>query len=173
MLLRPGGLDGEPGLVSVALSRAIWLLGSWIVLKGSGPADLVAGVLAAGTASWISLKLLPPGDWHPRPVALVRMAVRLLYQSILAGTDVAWRALAPGLPLRPGFIVHRTKLPTGLSRSSFRMIASLLPGSLPVGKEDGSAISVHVLDTAGPGSAQLALEEARFAGAFGVRLSDD
>ena len=77
-----------------ALARTAGFLGFWVILTGFEVADVVAGILAAVIATWVSLRLLPPGQWRLRPFALAQLVLRFLRQSIGAGIDVAWRALA-------------------------------------------------------------------------------
>ena len=63
----------------------------------------------------------------------MRLGVRFLYQSIVAGVDVAWRAFDPRLPLRPGFVRYPVRFPPGTTRNVFAMITSLMPGAVPAG----------------------------------------
>jgi len=101
-----------------------------------------------------------PGPWHPRPAALARLALRFLRQSVIAGVDVAWRALDPRLPVRPGFVVYPVRLAPGPARNAFSALASLVPGTVPAGAAEGGALLVHGLDVGQPVAAQLATEEA-------------
>ena len=132
------------------------------------------GLVAATAvvATWTSLRLLPPGA-RMRPLALGRFALRFFGQSVVAGADVARRALDPRLPLHPGFARCPTRLPPGLARDAFCTIASLLPGTLPVGDADPSgALRVHCLDVGQDVPAQMAEEEAAFVAALGGRTRD-
>jgi multicomponent Na+:H+ antiporter subunit E len=154
------------------ITRAACFFGFWLILTGLDPGDAPAGLAAAAIATWTSLRLLPAGDWRLRPIAAARFVLRFLHQSVAAGVDVAWRALDPRAPLRPGFIVYRPRLPPGPARNAFCTITSLLPGSLPSGTDATGAIVVHCLDASQPVAAQMAAEEARLIDAFGARLSD-
>lgn len=146
--------------------RGVGLLGFWLLIAGSNPVDLPAGVVAAIIATWVSVLLLPPGTWKLRPVALTVLAFRFLYQSTIAGVDVAWRALDPRLPLRPGFVAYRPRSPPGAAQNLFYTITSLLPGTLPCGSgEDG--LVIHCLDVTQPVAERLAAEEARLLQATG------
>jgi multicomponent Na+:H+ antiporter subunit E len=89
--------------------------------------------------------------------------VRLPLQSLLAGADVARRALDPRMPLEPGFIKYSTGLEAGPRRSAFRALMSLQPGTLPVSVEASGDLLVHCLDTSQPVADQLASEEDLFA----------
>src|SRR5262249_15381411 len=147
-----GGLP--PGVVS----RATWFLGFWLVLTGADPADLSAGALAVAAATWASLLLLPPGGSGHAPPAMARLGLRFLYQSVVAGVDVARRALDPRLPLRPGFVAYPVRFPPGTARNAFTTLTSLLPGTVPIGEESGQLV-YHCLDVDQPVVSQLAAEE--------------
>jgi multicomponent Na+:H+ antiporter subunit E len=152
--------------------RVAGLLAFWVVLAGFAPGDLAIGVATAGLAAWASLRLLPPGAARPSAAALARYALRFLGQSVVAGFDVAKRALDPALPLRPGFVTHRTRLAPGPARDLFRTVASLVPGTLPADSEAGGALVIHCLDVGEPVAAQLATEEALLARALGAARGD-
>ena len=143
-----------------AVMRAVGFLGVWVVLSGYALVDLLPGVIAALAATWSSLHLLPPGPNRMQPLALTKVALRFLRQSLLAGADVARRALDPKLPLDPGFIRYSTGLPPGTARNAFTALMSLLPGTVPVGSDQSGALVIHCLDIRQPVAAQLAAEEA-------------
>ena len=145
--------------------RGAGFLGLWFVLAGADPADLPAGALAAVAATWASLRLLPPGGSRFSLPALARLALRFPYQAVVAGADVAWRALDPRLPLRPGFIAYPVRFPPGPARNAFATLTSLLPGTVPAGDDDGQLV-YHCLDVDQPVVSQLAAEEAALVRVF-------
>jgi len=145
-----------------ATVRAAGFFALWTILTGSNPVDLVAGAVATWVATWVSLHLLPPGTSHVRPTRLSALALRFLYQSVVAGADVARRALDPRLPLRCGFVLYRTGLPPGPARHSFTTLMSLLPGTVPTGSDRDGALLIHCLDVEQPVAAQLAEQEGLF-----------
>jgi multicomponent Na+:H+ antiporter subunit E len=149
------------------LARTAGLLGFWVILLGVDPLDILVGIPAAFAAAWASLHLLPPGEWRLRPVALIRLALRFLRQSIIAGLDVAMRALDPRLPLRPGFVRYRPHLPPGPALNAFCTMTTLLPGTLPCGSDREDILIIHCLDATGPVAADMAAEEALFREALG------
>jgi multicomponent Na+:H+ antiporter subunit E len=102
---------------------------------------------------------MPPGRSGVSPAALAGLALRFLYQSIVAGVDVARRALDPRLPLRPGFVAYPVRFPPGTARNAFTTLTSLLPGTVPAGEENGQLV-YHCLDVDQPVASQLAAEEA-------------
>ena len=142
-----------------ALTRGTAFACLWLILIGGNPVDLAVGAIVVAVATWTSLTLLPPGQSRLRPVALVRLALRFLCQSVVAGVDVARRALDPRLPLRPGFVAFPTCFPPGAARNAFTTLTSLLPGTVPVG-DDGGSLVYHCLDVDQPVASQLAAEEA-------------
>jgi multicomponent Na+:H+ antiporter subunit E len=148
-------------------ARAVGFLVFWLILSGTGPLDFLVGIPAAIAAAWTSLRLLPPGPWGFRPLALIRLALRFLRQSIGAGIDVAWRALDPRLPLRPGFVRYRSHLPPGPTLNAFCTMTSLLPGTLPCGPDEDGDLIIHCLDASQPVASNMAAEEAPFVAALG------
>lgn len=149
------------------LVRAPGFLGVWLILSGFKAGDLVVGMVAAGLATWASLRLLPSGQWGFHPVALAGFIIRFLRQSIVAGVDVALRAFDPRLPLQTGFVVYQSRLPPGSTRNAFCTEASLLPGTLPAGLDENGGLVFHCLDVGQPVVEQLAAEEASFMRALG------
>jgi multicomponent Na+:H+ antiporter subunit E len=148
------------GTLGSAISRSIGFFCFWLVLTGADPSDLVAGLIAAVAATWVSLRLLPVQPWDLRPIRLAGYVLHFLRQSITAGMDVAWRALDPRLRLQPGFVVYQAQLPPGTTREAFCAIMSLMPGTLPCGPAEGNGLTIHCLDVTQPVAEQLAVEEA-------------
>jgi multicomponent Na+:H+ antiporter subunit E len=139
----------------------------WLMVSGPSLADLPVGLAAVAAATWLSLRLLPAGKSRPRPIFLAALALRFVRQSVVSGTDVAWRALDPNLSLRPGFVAYPLRLPPGGARSAFCALSSLLPGTLPTGVDENGALLVHCLDIDQPVAANLAEEETLFMRALG------
>jgi len=131
-----------------------WLIGAPVVVF----AVLVSGVLLPGT-SW-SL----PG--------ILRFIPFFLWHSLRGGVDVAGRALHPRLPISPGLLEHKWRLPTGLPRVLMANTVSMLPGTLSaeLGEE---FLHVHVLDLTGAFESELTQIESRVARMFGLNLAAD
>ena len=160
------GPASAPSTTPAAMVRGAILVGFWIVLIGTDPIDVAFGVLTAAAATFVSLRLLPPRSVPLRAVALPGLALRFAGQSVLAGVDVARRALDPRLPLRPGWVSYPVRFPPGPMRNTFATLTSLLPGTVPAGEENG-AILYHCLDVGQPVAEQLAAEEALLRQALG------
>lgn len=150
-----------------ALARGLGLFGFWLLLAAPWVgrpgaeilADLAIGGLAAIWATWVSLRLLPPAPGRLRWGALARLAVHFLWQSVVAGLDVALRAFHPRLPLRPGFMAYPVRLPPGQGRAAFGAFTSLMPGTLPVGTDSDDTLVYHCLDLDQPVATNLARDE--------------
>ena len=151
-----------PRLARAAAGRATLFFVFWLMISGGALADLPVGLAAVAAATWTSLRLLPAGESRLRPATLAALALSFLRQSVVSGMDVAWRALHPRLPLRPGFVVLPLRLPPGGARSAFCALSSLLPGTLPTGTGEHGALLVHCLDVDQPVAANLTAEESLF-----------
>lgn len=156
----------------VAVTRGIGLLVVWIVIAGVSLSDLAAGIVAVMIATWVSLVLYPPGAEQIRFVPSMRLGFRLLIDSVVAGSDVARRALDPRLPLNPGLIRYSTLLARGPTQATFKTIICLVPGTLSIGSAPDGTLLVHCLDVAQPVVPGLARNEALLLGALGRRRLD-
>src|SRR5262249_10438562 len=139
----------------------------WLILSGADVAGLPAGVVATAAATWTSMVFLPPQGLRVAPISLSTFVARFLLQSIVAGKDVAWRALDPKLPLRTGLIRYPVELARGARRNTFCTISALLPGTLPIQSDEGGELLVHCLDLDQPVVAQMQEEERRLAQVLG------
>jgi multicomponent Na+:H+ antiporter subunit E len=157
--IRGNSADSSRRWWSSAVWRAAWFLGLWLVLAGANMGDIPAAAVAIVAATWTSLRLLEPAASRRSPLAIVQLAFLFLWHSIVAGADVARRALDPRLPLNPGFVAYPTRLSRGVRRNVFTTLTSLLPGTVPAG-EDNDLILYHCLDVGQPVLAELAAEEA-------------
>ena len=160
--------------LGAALVRGLGLFGFWLLLAdptgvtGAKLAvDLGVGVLAAAAATWASLALLPPAPGRRRYGALAQLAWRFLSQSVVAGVDVALRALSPNPRLKPGYLAYPVRLPPGPARAGFGALTSLVPGTVPVGSDREGRLVYHCLDLDLPVAAGLAADEALLTRALG------
>lgn len=149
-----------------AASRAAAFALLWVVLMPSANlGDIAVGLFASICACATSLWLQPPRQGHLRFFVLISLLPHFLYQSLLAGWDVARRAFDPRMPMQPGMVDCPLDLSPGLPRNTFATITSLLPGSVPCGDKDG-ALVYHCLDVSQPAVQQLKEEERLFARAL-------
>lgn len=148
-----------PDLRSAAVARMIGFFLLWLLLMPSAkPADLVFGAFTALAATGLSLRLYEPLSGRLHLGAFLMLVPHFIWQSILAGIDVARRTFAPQLRLNPGFVACPLDLPEGLARNTFATVTSLMPGTMPCGEENGVLI-YHCLDISQPVVEQLWAEE--------------
>jgi multicomponent Na+:H+ antiporter subunit E len=158
--------------VRAAAGRGAAYLVVWMVIAGGEAADLAPGLGAAALAAWASVRLMPPdpAGGSVRWMATLALFGRFVRVSVLAGLDVARRALAPRVRLAPGPVTYRPLLPESDARSLFLAMTSQMPGTIPSGTEASGAIAYHCLDASQPVAEQLAEEESRLIEALGGAL---
>lgn len=150
----------------IALFAILWFgltegeAASWIV---GGPAVLVAIAM--------SFWLRPRTELRWRLTGAIRFVGFFLIRSLVAGADVAHRAIAPGsLRLTPGFCAYPMRLPPGTPRMLFASTTSLLPGTLTA-KFHSDRLLVHALDVDGPFENQLRSLESAVAALYGLDIT--
>jgi multicomponent Na+:H+ antiporter subunit E len=84
--------------------RFVSMLAFWLILDGGKLAGVIIGLPSAALAAWLSIKLAPPACGYISPVGSLFFCVHSLWGSLVAGVDVAIRALHPRLPLHTGFV---------------------------------------------------------------------
>ena len=146
---------------SSLLGRGAGFFVLWLALIGTAPGDMPLGLVAAAAATWASLELWPSDGGLSLP-GLARFVLRFLPQSVVAGADIARRAMAPRIALNPGLVGYRASLPPGLAQGAMCAVMSLQPGKLPVSCQASGDMLVHCLDIGTPATAELAADEAAF-----------
>lgn len=153
----PVAMPDSPRSTTLWRGAAFFLL--WMLLMQSlKPGDLVVGLLTCVGATWASLRLMPPSCGGLHFGKLIALLPHFLWESVLAGIDVARRVFHPRMPLCPGFVTCPLSFPPGFARNTFASITSLLPGSVPADEVDGVLV-YHCLDDTSPVVEQLWKEE--------------
>lgn len=143
------------------LVRGLLFFALWLVLIGAAPKDWPVGLIAAAAATWASIPLWPP-ESRLSPTGLIRFVLRFLPQAVVAGLDVARRAFAPRVDMKPGIVTYRAGLRQGMAQGALCAVMSLQPGKLPVSCAASGEMRVHCLDSDASVSAELAADEAAF-----------
>lgn len=141
----------------------------WWALSEGDPRALWFGLPMVALATLASLWLQPPRRLRIHPVALIRFLAYFAHHSLRGGVDVARRALDPRLPLAPGILEYRLRLPRGPVRVFLADTLSLLPGTLSV-ELAGDSLTLHVLDEGLPVNRYIGELEERIAQLFGHPL---
>jgi multicomponent Na+:H+ antiporter subunit E len=151
---------------TLALRLALFALLWWVLTEGQ-PGSWPLGALFAVMATALSLSLSRPAPWSA--LGFARFVPFFLWWSLRGGVDVAWRACAPSLPIAPGMLTYRLRLPPGRARIFMTAVISLLPGTLSA-EIVRNRLFVHVLDQRASTEADLAALETRVAGIFRIGL---
>lgn len=138
------------------------LLVLWLLLTG-GEAWLSGAVVAlAGTVLGASMG--QQGPRRLRPWATLRFLLFFLHRSLAGGADVAWRALHPRMPLKPGWLDYTLRLQHPGAQALFIGAVSLTPGTLGA-DITGDRVRIHsILDDVEPDLRRL---ESLIAAVFG------
>lgn len=149
----------------IVMAAALLLI--WAALTDFRLDALAFGLPAVlGGAALVFVMPASPG-WRLSPSGALAFALWFAVQSVRGAVDVAWRAFAPGMPLRPGFRAFPLDLPAGAPRVLFLNTVTLLPGTLSA-EVEGDAVIVHMLDIRADLEADLNALRARVAALFAL-----
>lgn len=142
---------------------------AWMVLTGGSFDYWGLALLVIAAATLTSLLTMPAGAWHWSLSGLARFLPYFAWQSLRGGYDVSRRALLPGLPIQPGVVQYRLRLPEGAWRVFLVNTLNLMPGTAALNLE-GDMLEVHALDCSGPVVDDIRSLEERVADLFGLTL---
>lgn len=149
------------------LRRLVMFTLAWLVLTDGKADSWVIGIPVIVLAAWLSLEL-----WNPRQLSflgIARFVPWFLYQSLVGAGDVAMRALKPKMPLHPGLVHQRLRLPPGASRVMLADVVSMLAGTLSADLDDDDLV-IHALDQRKDMQAMVHDLEPRIAAIFALEL---
>lgn len=136
-----------PRRYRVSLTLTLWLTAVWVLVFASvEPMILVSGVLLAILVQWVFPLPHITHTWRVRPVALIVVVARFLWDLLVAGIQVSWVVLRGGcdrngrvqVTLRSGDPVHMTII-AGMT--------SLVPGSVVLDVVvPERRLDLHILD---------------------------
>ena len=152
-----------------AFRLGLLLLVWWIVSDSTG--DWWFGLPLAVTAAAVSLWLTPPARFRLRLHRMPIFAGFFLWQSLLAGWDVAKRTLSPALPLHPEILNLSVVLPPGAPTWWLMLVITLLPGTLSVRLHENRTLEVHCLDSRLDVSGSVRETEMQIARLFGLQAT--
>lgn len=154
-------------VIRSAVSRWAGFLLFWLLLAApdlgapviDNLVDLLVGVLAAAAATWTSLRLLPPTPGSMRSGALLRLAARVLRNSVVSGFSLLPRVFGPRLSIAPGDLSYPVRIVPGSARAVFGALTSVVPGTLSLGTDRDGTLVYHCLDVSQPVADDLAIDE--------------
>lgn len=128
------------------------------------PVIVVAALCMAGLTRVRGLRL--------SPVHAAYFAAFFLWNSVSGGIDVARRALSPSLPVDPGFLAFRARIPAGPAHVFFCHVISQMPGTYVADFTD-EGLLIHAISLSQTNEPNLRKVEARVARLFRVPLAAD
>jgi multicomponent Na+:H+ antiporter subunit E len=131
----------------------ILLLGlAWLALTGSWtPANAVLGLALGALAASFAREQRRRRDISPRPLKIIWLASRFLYELLLSGLRVARLVLAPRMDLKPGIFAYPLKVDRDFEITLLANLITLTPGTLSVDvSEDRKTLFVHAIDCSDP-----------------------
>ena len=143
----------------------------WFGLNGTDWRSWIVGGPAVGAAAWMTSRLFPSVSWHRSLAGALAFAGFFARESFRGSWDVAQRALAPRLRLRPSMVSYPLRLPAGPGRWLFCNSISLLPGTAVVAITSDQVL-VHVLHVSPSVRQTLGKLEDRVAAVFGLKLPE-
>jgi multicomponent Na+:H+ antiporter subunit E len=152
---------------TLALRLTVFTLLWWVLTEGQ-PQSWPLGSLVILSTTALSLALSRPAPWSV--VGFVYFVPYFLWRSLHGGADVAWRACLPGLPIEPGMLIYRLRLPPGRARIFMTAVVSLVPGTLSAEIAQNN-LYVHILDKRVSSATELAVLEEKIAALFRIRLT--
>jgi multicomponent Na+:H+ antiporter subunit E len=127
----------------------IILMMIWILLTSLDKQELIAGVVTSLIILLATVKLDPVlGAIKCHPKSLFYSIVYLFVftkELILSNLDVARRVLTPSLPIRPGFVMVKTKLKSKIGKLVLANSITLTPGTLTA-EVKGNHLYIHWID---------------------------
>ncbi len=136
----------------------------WLLVRGAAwtPASLftesVLGLVVGLTVSYTLRRMYAPQSviaWHPRvvPATLLYLWTFLRYL-VVGNVDVAWRVLAPSMPIDPVVVEIPLRVRSPVAVTTIANSVTLTPGTLTMDyDDDANALIVHSIDGSGEGVA--------------------
>ncbi len=124
------------------LSISLWLLLTWTF----EPVTVLLGLGMAGVTSFIlsdDFRGKPHKFWQPHRYGyFLRYIPFFMWELAKANLLMAYRILAPKLPIKPGIVKVRTGLKSHTGRAFLANSITLTPGTMTVDMKD-SALYIH------------------------------
>ncbi len=114
---------------------------SWVMLTSTfRPDELITGLIVSLLVALGSFEYLTEhglGHFSPKRIAyLILYGPYYLWQIILANFDVAYRVIAPSMPIKPGFVAIKTDLKTDSGKLALANSITMTPGTLTIDAKD-------------------------------------
>jgi multicomponent Na+:H+ antiporter subunit E len=130
----------------------VWLL--YLLLTGNWAFNnLVTGLVLAGLVTLMVRPVKRPFSWKRLPDALLATGiylVRLLWDLLVSGVQVARIVLTPSLPINPGIVAIPSECESDFGVALSAHAITLTPGEMVVEIDDDGIMYTHMLDARNP-----------------------
>lgn len=165
--IRPDNTPKRLHIVRRCLLPMLVLSVLWGALTDWRADALVFGIPAVVLGAAIAFLFPHPPHWRLSLRGALVFALWFSVQSVRGAVDVALRAFAPAMGLRPCFRPYPLTLPQGAPRVMFINTITLLPGTLSA-EVMGDTLIVHLLDARTDLAPALADLDARIRALFAL-----
>lgn len=126
----------------------VWLTVVWIALWGSISVATVLGGFIVAIIACLVFPLPPLRlDIRVRPIALVWLVVRFVWDVLVSSVLVAWVVIRPNRPLRNAVVEVNLRTPSDFVMTVVAEMTCLIPGSLVIeARRSTHTLFLHVLD---------------------------
>lgn len=128
----------------------LFLFGIWqLLMNNLSPITIATGALLALGIPLLTKRFWPNPPRLRRPLILLRLGVRIIFDIVVANIQVARLILGPTENLRPAFVEYPLLLTDPLAVSVLASIISLTPGTVTADvSPDHQTLLIHALDVA-------------------------
>lgn len=141
----------------------VWLL--YLLLTGNWAFNnLVTGLILAGLVALLVRPEKRPFAWKRLPDALLATGiylVRLLWDLLVSGIQVARIVLTPSLPIKPGIVAIPSECKSDMAVALSAHAITLTPGEMVVEIDDAGIMYTHMLDASNPDEQVAAAQKTR------------
>ena len=131
----------------VSFSMTAWLLIVWLTVFGSLDWIVVLGgvLVAIGVQVVFPLPIMP-ALWQLRPLSFIVLAVRFLYDLLVAGVQVSWLVVSRH-PHEDGIVKCPVRSDNPVYMTMVAAMTSMVPGTIVIeASRDEKELYLHVLD---------------------------
>lgn len=130
----------------------VWLL--YLLLTGNWALNnILTGLVLAGLVALLVRPVKRPFAWKRLPDALLASViylVRLLWDLLISGLQVARIVLSSSLPIKPGIVAIPAKCESDWGVALSAHAITLTPGEMVVEIDDDGVMYTHMLDASNP-----------------------
>ena len=144
----------------VSVAMTVWLLLVWIaVFSSAQPLVLLSGVVLGILVQLVFPLPLQRHLWHVRPLAFLALAIRFIWDLIVAGLQVSWLVVT-GKRHEDGIVRCPTLSGNPVYMTILAAMSSMIPGTIVVKVEPAKKVMyLHVLDLGAHGGVAGARKE--------------